>query len=557
VSGLLVTLGTFLGGLGLFLLAVGMLTDGLRLAAGDQLRSILARSTRTPARGVGSGILFTAVVQSSSAVTVATIGFVNAGLLTLVQALGVVYGANIGTTVTGWLVAAVGFSWKIEVLALPLIGAGMLLRLTGSSSRLGAAGEALAGFGLFFIGVDVLRDAFDGVAAAVDPAALAVDGWLGVLVYLGVGVLMTVVTQSSSAAIAITLTAASGGVIGLEAAAAAVIGANVGTTSTALLATIGATPAARRVAMAHVAFNLVTAAVALAILPLVLWAVDAIGDAVGLGDAPAATLALFHTLFNVLGVVIMLPLTGPLARFLERRFRRASEDAARPRYLDHTLAATPLLALDALVLELARLLGQVRGQFALALDRESGSDRAVAEAGEAVDALAGAVALFLRRMERTRMTDDVAAEIPVVLRVLNYVEDVRDLAGDVGRGLPALASVPAGPLGERVERFRGETLALAHAADPTTDDFDGEALEARREALDRDWHELKDALLEAAADGVIPLERLDPVLDGLRAGRRAANQMLKAGRRLHGLAMRRPPATMETAAGGAPVSVEP
>lgn len=223
MSDLLPVLGMLLGGLGLFLLAVGMLTEGLRLAAGDRLRTILANSTRTPLHGVASGMTVTAVVQSSSAVTVATIGFVNAGLLSLAQALGVIYGANVGTTFTGWLVAAVGFSWKIEAIALPLIGVGMFLRMTGTSSRLGAAGEALAGFGLFFIGVDVLRDAFEGIAAGIDPAALAVDGWRGVLLFLGVGVLMTVVTQSSSAALALTLTAADGGVIGLEAAAASVI----------------------------------------------------------------------------------------------------------------------------------------------------------------------------------------------------------------------------------------------------------------------------------------------------------------------------------------------
>ena len=124
---MLLIAGTFLGGLGLFLLAVSMITDGLRLAAGDALRDILARSTSTPFRGVASGVLFTAVVQSSSAVTVATIGFVNAGLLNLSQSLGIIYGANIGTTMTGWLVAAMGFDIKVELFALPMVGAGMLL----------------------------------------------------------------------------------------------------------------------------------------------------------------------------------------------------------------------------------------------------------------------------------------------------------------------------------------------------------------------------------------------------------------------------------------------
>ncbi|NNM00772.1 MAG: Na/Pi symporter, partial [Gammaproteobacteria bacterium] len=156
---MLAIIGTFIGGLGLFLLAVGMITDGLKLAAGDALRGILARSTSTPLRGVASGVLVTGIVQSSSAVTVATIGFVNAGLLTLGQSLGVIYGANIGTTITGWIVAAVGFSFKVEAFALPLIGIGMLSRVVRPASRLASVGEALAGFGLFFIGVDVLKEA--------------------------------------------------------------------------------------------------------------------------------------------------------------------------------------------------------------------------------------------------------------------------------------------------------------------------------------------------------------------------------------------------------------
>ena len=158
------TLGALLGGLGLFLLAVGMISNGLRLAAGRQLRSLLERYTGSPARGIASGALITALVQSSSAVTVATLGFVNAGILNLPQALGVVFGSNVGTTMTGWLVAAVGFKFKLELFALPLVGIGMFLRLTGSRSRRGALGEALAGFGLFFIGVDILRDGFAGLA---------------------------------------------------------------------------------------------------------------------------------------------------------------------------------------------------------------------------------------------------------------------------------------------------------------------------------------------------------------------------------------------------------
>lgn len=240
--------GMLAGGLGLFMLAVTMITDGLKSAAGHALRGMLGKWTRSPAHGILTGLTITAIVQSSSAVTVATIGFVNAGLISMHKSLGVIYGSNIGTTMTGWLVAIVGFKINVEAFALPMIGLGMLFRITGGESRRAHFGLALAGFGLFFIGIDVLKDAFDGLAAAIDLAEFTAEGITGVLLFTAIGFLMTVLTQSSSAAIAITLTAATGGVVGLYAAAAMVIGANVGTTTTAAIAVIGATANAKRVA---------------------------------------------------------------------------------------------------------------------------------------------------------------------------------------------------------------------------------------------------------------------------------------------------------------------
>ena len=152
--------GTLLGGLGLFLLAIGMMTDGLKLAAGSALRQLLSEWSRTPLRGILSGFMMTAVVQSSSAVTVASLGFVNAGLISMRQALGIVYGANVGTTVTGWLVALIGFKLNIHAFALPRIGVGMLIKLVKQHGQAASFGLALVGFGLFFVGIDVLKNAF-------------------------------------------------------------------------------------------------------------------------------------------------------------------------------------------------------------------------------------------------------------------------------------------------------------------------------------------------------------------------------------------------------------
>jgi Na+/phosphate symporter len=167
--------GGLASGVGLFLLGMGLMTDGLKLAAGPALERTLARSTKTRLRGLASGALVTLLVQSSSAVTVATIGFVNAGLLTLGQSLWVLFGANVGTTMTGWLVALVGLKFDIALLALPLIGLGMLLRLTGEGSRRGALGTAVAGFGVLFLGIDLRMARAAAAGAGGDRAALARD----------------------------------------------------------------------------------------------------------------------------------------------------------------------------------------------------------------------------------------------------------------------------------------------------------------------------------------------------------------------------------------------
>ena len=171
-----VLIGGALGGIGLFLLGMRLMTDGLKVTAGAMLREFLTRWTRTRFRGLMSGILITGIVQSSSAVTVAAIGFVNAGVLTLGQAMWVIFGSNVGTTMTGWIVALVGFDVRIEAFALPLLGAGMFLSLTGAATRRGALGEAIAGFGVFFLGIATLKATFAGLDGSIDLAGFVGDG---------------------------------------------------------------------------------------------------------------------------------------------------------------------------------------------------------------------------------------------------------------------------------------------------------------------------------------------------------------------------------------------
>jgi phosphate:Na+ symporter len=418
---MLVSLGTAAGGLGLFLLGMHLMTDGLKLAAGRALKRALELSTRTPLIALATGVLSTALVQSSSAMTVATIGFVNAGLLELSQAIWIVFGSNVGTTMTAWLVALTGLELDLGVWALPGIGAGMFLWLTGRAHRRGAIGQAIAGFGLFFLGLGFMQTAFGGLTDAFDPADLHASGPLGVALYVVIGVVLTVVTQSSSAALAITLTAADSGAIPLVNAGAMVIGANLGTTSTAALSAIDATPNARRTAAAHVVFNVLAAVVALALLPFLLEAIGSALDDDGAGRAaPAVALAAFHTVFNVLGVLLVWPFAGRLVRTLSRRFTTAEEEAARPRFLDANVLSVPDLALEAARREMARAGSLVARALLTAIAPEPPTRETLERELGPARALTRAVSAYVTRLDRAAMTEDVAHALQALVRTAHH-----------------------------------------------------------------------------------------------------------------------------------------
>jgi len=524
----LITIGMLTGGLGLFLLAVNMITDGLKQAAGHTLRDMLGKWTRSPAHGIFTGVAITAIVQSSSAVTVATIGFVNAGLITMYQALGVVYGTNIGTSVTGWLVAIIGFKIEVETFALPIIGIGMLLRLTGGESRRASFGLAIAGFGLFFIGIDVLKDAFEGIATTIDLQKFTVDGVQGVLMYVGIGFMMTVLTQSSSAAIAITLTAASSGILSLYAAAAMVIGTNVGTTSTAAISVIGATPNAKRVATAHILFNLGTGVVALMILPLLFWVVSVAGGMLGLGGIPAVTLALFHTIFNILGVLLMWPLSGRLTRFLEKRFVTQEEIEGRPRFLDKSVAVTPMLAVNALGLELSRISMIVRRMVMTVLSAEFGQSKRIHNDHNVVSKLANAVAEFITRLEKGVLSEEVAGQLTKVLRAEQHLLSCAGLAHDVSRMQADLDSLNDKALVQSISAYRLSVVNLMELANPELEGFSFAACEVQMTEIDLKYKDLKAELLQAGAELRTPIPGMIKLMEQNSRIRRMSAQMHKA-----------------------------
>jgi phosphate:Na+ symporter len=343
------------GGIGLFLLGMILLTEGLKAFAGDALRQALLRFTGRPVTAFCSGAAVTALVQSSSATTLATIGFVSAGLLGFSQAVGIVFGASLGTTSTGWIVSTIGLKFSIGSLALPLTGLGAFMRLLGRG-RIPSLGLALAGFGLIFIGIDTLQEGMAAFAEAFDLSRIPYRGFWGHFLLLLIGLLMTVVMQSSSAAVATTLAALHSGAIVFEQAASLVIGQAIGTTVTAGLAAIGATTAAKRTALAHIIFNSATGLIALVLLPFFLWLIQ--NFFVAEGELPGAVaLAAFHTLFIATGVMIFLPMAGPFARWIERLL--PERDDKLTRFLDRSLLEVPAVAQEAAARALQDVIGSV------------------------------------------------------------------------------------------------------------------------------------------------------------------------------------------------------
>ncbi|WP_233710346.1 Na/Pi cotransporter family protein [Pseudomaricurvus albidus] len=423
--------------MGLFLLAVSMITDGLKQAAGKSLRTILANWTNTPLKGIASGFFMTAIVQSSSAVTVAAIGFVNAGLLNMRQALGIIYGSNIGTTITAWLVAILGFNLNIPAFALPLIGIGMLIKLIRQDGQAASFGLAIVGFGLFFIGIDVLKAAFEGIILTFDISQFTAEGLSGIAMFLLIGIALTVLTQSSSASIALTITAATSGIVGLYAAAAMIIGANVGTTSTAAIATIGATSHAKRVALAQVIFNVGTGVVALFILPLMFLVIKGLSHFLGLSTIPSVTLALFHTAFNVIGVIMVYPLNNRLADFLERRFISRQQKQMLPKYLDKSIAKTPVLAVNAITLELIDVSRRVQALIAQALSSTPMTDQDHHAEINNIQSLLAEVARFTVSLERRSLSDETISQLATLLRINQYLLSCTTLSA----GLPDLRTL--------------------------------------------------------------------------------------------------------------------
>jgi phosphate:Na+ symporter len=343
---------TISAGVAILLFGMIMLEEGFRVFTKGPLKNILKRATNKLYKSISAGALVTALIQSSSLVSVITISFISAGLISLAGGIGLIFGANIGTTATAWLVAGFGLHIKISALAMPMLIFGIVFSLQ-KNQNLKGIGNVLAGLGFFFLGIHYMKEGFEIFRAYIDLSEYAVPGFLGVLIYTGLGIIMTTILQSSSASLALILTALAAGQIEYENALALAIGTNVGTTITAVLGSLGTNIAGRRLAIAHLIFNLVTGIVAISLIFPLARLVNNIADLFNIMSTNyTLKLAIFHTIFNVIGVVIMIPFIKALERFLLKTIKdKKSKDIHEPKYLIPTTLEFSGTAITALLNE--------------------------------------------------------------------------------------------------------------------------------------------------------------------------------------------------------------
>jgi phosphate:Na+ symporter len=301
------------GSLGLFLYGMKVMSDGIQQATGDRMQRVLGFMTGNRLAGVLTGFGITAIIQSSSATTVMVVSLVNAGLLTLTQSIGVIMGANIGTTVTAWIVSLVGFSLNISTLAVPAVGIGFILKMIHRKTR--NLGEVLLGLGLLFLGLDFLTKSMPALGAGAFDfvGAFSNRSFTSTLLGTAVGIVITLLVHSSSASTAIVLTMTFNGVIEFPIAAAMILGANIGTTIDAAMAAIGTKTTAKQAALVHILFNVIGTVWALIFFRPLIGLVDLITPGSLTGAGITTHLAMFHTVFNLLNTLVFLPFVKPFA----------------------------------------------------------------------------------------------------------------------------------------------------------------------------------------------------------------------------------------------------
>lgn len=461
---------SLLGSLGLFLFGMKTMSEGLEKFAGDRLRSILAAMTKNRFMGVLTGLTVTAIIQSSSATTVMVVSFVNAGLMSLVQAIGVIMGANIGTTVTAWIISFVGFKVDIAALSLPLLALAIPLVFSGKSQRK-SVGEFVYGFAFLFMGLNLLQQSAQsldvGSMVAHLLASVADGGFLTILLFVIVGTLITILVQSSSASMAITLMLFDMKIpgFGLAQAAALAMGQNIGTTVTAFIASLTANTQAKRAALAHVFFNVFGVLIVLLMFypfcNAVTWVVE---NVMHMGDNDLYKLSTFHTAFNVFNTLLLIGFVHQIERFICRLLPlKEKEEEKSLKYISGGLFSTAEISLLQARKEIVffgercqQAFGLVQEMHGITKDEAFRQIYDKVEKYEAItDNMEYEIAHYLQKVGEGRLSDEAKRQVQRMLREVDDLESIGDSCFSLARTLNRKREMSA-------EHFTPEQLEQIH-----------------------------------------------------------------------------------------------
>ena len=455
---------TLLGAMGMFLYGMNLMSSGLQKAAGDKLRGFLSAMTSNPFKRVMTGVGITALIQSSSATTVMVVSFVNAGLLTLVQAIGVIMGANIGTTITAWMVSLLGFKADISILAVPLMLLGFLFSNSKKNQNKNI-GELIVGFSLLFLGLSFMKESVPDLKQTPEVLEF-VKMWSGygywsVLIFLGVGTVLTLILQSSSATMAITLIMLSMGWIPFPMACAMVLGENIGTTITANIAASVGNPSAKRAAMSHTIFNVFGVIWALVLFRPFLGLVGRIIEFMGFPNPAAADfsvtepdgatgtaalygLSMLHTLFNTINTLILVWFTGLIAKLVTKMIREPENKEEKPfrlMYINAGPLATPELATEQAIKEIIHFAKISRNGlgYARAAINETETDKfeelrsKLVKYEEISDRIEYEIANFLNAVSEGEISESTSYKIKAMYKIIGELESLGDSGESISR----------------------------------------------------------------------------------------------------------------------------
>ena len=446
---LIINIFSLVGSLALFLFGMKTMSEGLEKFAGDRLRSILAAMTKNRVMGVLTGVLITALIQSSSATTVMVVSFVNAGLMTLAQSIGVIMGANIGTTVTAWIISAVGFKVNIAAFAIPLLAIGMPLIFSGKGNRK-SIGEFIFGFSFLFMGLSFLQEAAtamnigDMVAGML--AHVPQDSFLTIILFVIVGALVTMIVQASAATMAITLMLFGMNIpgFGFEQAAALAMGQNIGTTITAFMASLTANTQARRAALAHMFFNVFGVVVFLIVFYPACNAVSWFVDNVMGGGNDLFKLSAFHTAFNIINTLLLIGFVHQIEMLVCKVLpMKAQDEDYRLRFISGGLLSTAELSIMEAQKEIHHFAERCQRMFGFVPELMQTEDEVefnklfsrIGKYENITDSMEMEIAAYLNKVSEGRLSDASKTQIQKMLRQITELESIGDSVYNLGRTL--------------------------------------------------------------------------------------------------------------------------